>query len=557
MGIPAAFTLSDAEKAAFNKFQPSHSTVFRFPDSGVIRHVKRRIATTYLGASEDQKYDEGSEQQGYLTPHAPIDTYGYDTVFAVHIDEVNRSLAASMGKDIPTDFHVDGSGGLVSYTMNGIFDKWTVSGGSGALLNMTLHLKSGDLDMGLIKYKYPQCNPVSLAGVSIVVQIRLNLLEETIQSEEKKDGSMNDLRMKLERTTENPSPVKYLEMTGLTMECIPEADREAVVSQVEAFVMSGVSDWVMTHADDITFIFTKVRLSSKLAEDGFDWMTPTSTSYAYVDRADDEGGNRSMLGVLNLTDNKDGSSLAQQISPHSIPGDSPAAFLLSREMVMTKILKPSLGAAFEGATEGDFVYDPKSFTVTATKSLTGKQVEDENGKKYTPRFTFFQVSFVSGAIQIDSKTEFNISLGITGHARSTVKYQYILKEGTQEIILSKDHELTADYWCEVSPGAIGLAAGLAVFATCVGAVLMVAGGAGVVVALALSAVLCAGLSATGLAIAAAVGKGQAHDQLTANELVNQAILPFDWTGAEKDMKLSDVKVYECLQLVGDPSFMKG
>jgi len=532
------YQLSQEDIEALDKLRPEHPIRIRLPKAAPMglnlvsegslipveseENLKLRMpvamTATMAAASvsdipDNRREAKGHTEKGTTGVRANVDTFGYDTVFAIRVGKVNKALETALAKkQIPDTFNI-AKGGLIPHKFSGSFDAWKINGGgSGDLVNMAIPFKNavfkaGDYD-------------IDFSGVSMIVQIKLTLLNSPQQPSNPKEGVKKHLVMDL-----SPSVVTYLRLEGIDKVKLP--DDKDTRDQLLDVVGSGLRNWVVENAEKITYIFSKIQLNKDLSEKGFEWLTPTSTTYAYTDTIGDTSKENGVIGLLNLTKNKDGSRLAQQISPNSIPDGKDAAFLISRDMVLTQILLPALPHAFKGVSESDFEFNPKMHKIRAKKAMEGKKVKDDKGKEYTPSITSFEVTFISGGIQIDTKAEWTISWGITGHVITTTIYQFNLDEKTQQLTLKQDYILRSDHWCEISSGAIAIGAGLAIFATCVGAVLLVAGpGWGVVVALVVAAVICAGVTGAVYGIVKAIGEGNASHKAQANILINKAIALF-------------------------------
>lgn len=54
--------------------------------------------------------------------------------------------------------------------------------------------------------------------------------------------------------------------------------------QVAQWVMEGaLQAWFITHLEDFTHVFAIVALNRKVDHDGFQWLAPQYTGYAYID----------------------------------------------------------------------------------------------------------------------------------------------------------------------------------------------------------------------------------------------------------------------------------
>lgn len=265
---------------------------------------------------------------------AIADTFGWDTVFAIGLQAVNSSI--KKGGSTPKGFTKTMSGAGLAVTVNGTFDTWqVVPGGDGQNLHISMPVPT---------LKYDDGKQVKVFDdLLALVEVRLTLLPQPDQPSG--DGQWMDLRLRTAADQlllgsapagKKPVYVLDLEFNGTVQ---PEGFEGAIIQQM-------LGDWLQdpVNLQSFNHVFASVNLNSKAAVGAFQWLMPTSVSYAVIDRGTLE---TSTFALLCMTDKRKAPE-AHQVSPFVICEGHRAGMLISRERFLSQLLLPGIGTMFTG-----------------------------------------------------------------------------------------------------------------------------------------------------------------------------------------------------------------
>jgi hypothetical protein len=311
------------------------------------------------------------------------DTFGWDTVFAIALNDVNRAIVHCGSS--PGAFSRSASGSGMNVTVEGMFDDWqVVPGGDGQNLHMALPITTLKYDTGDEVKQFDQ--------LLALIEVRLTLLPQPDSSSDGSDGGQwMDLKL---RTGGNQlllgaAPAGNQPVYVLDLECKGDVKPEGLES---AIIQQLLLEWLRQpeNLQSFNHVFASVDLGAKAAVGAFQWLMPTHLSYAVIDRGTLES---STFALLCMTEQRDADGLAHQVSPFVIPDGHRAGMLLSRERFLSKLLLPGIGTMFSGPVKEQkgkkwpndyFEVDEKDATIVnlADIKIDNFQVE-ENGDKYT------------------------------------------------------------------------------------------------------------------------------------------------------------------------------
>lgn len=130
-----------------------------------------------------------------------------------------------------------------------------------------------------------------------------------------------------------------------------------------------LSQWFNTNIGEFNHVFCVLDLSPSLAQDkNYDWIKPTSTSYAVTDKGTLE---TSVFGVLTMTQGHTPPS-SHQVSPNAIPStaNANAGFLISGVCFMKNMMLAGAQSIFNGAPSTSFDISNDGLTITNNAKLT-------------------------------------------------------------------------------------------------------------------------------------------------------------------------------------------
>jgi len=240
--------------------------------------------------------------QALASPEPEADTFGWDTVFAISITDANRAILRAGVS--PPSFHFEDTDGT---TIQGSFGPWQICrGGDGDLITFTIPITTGDMRFDGKGY--------ALASASVIMEVRLHYLPQSPASRPPRSADVP-----LQQETQHNL---VLRTTSVNADDPPVTVREVRLGdqsmpQVAQWVMEGILQaWFVANLEAFSHVFATVTLNRKVDHDGFQWLAPQYTGYAYFDGTTDEN---SYLGVLCMTQRPNADGLAPQLSRTAIP----------------------------------------------------------------------------------------------------------------------------------------------------------------------------------------------------------------------------------------------
>lgn len=359
-----------------------------------------------------------------VDPVDVADTYGWDTVFAIHIADANAAIAAQ--KTSPCSFRqVDEAEG---YTIEGAFGDWSiVPGGDGDLICMALPIND-------VRVTGPG-GPWSVSGV-IRTNIRLDLLH---------DAQVASRRHLKVRTTPIAEGVPVAVVVGSSF---PAPDPPFLAVTVVHALMQ---DWLNANLGDFDHVFSTVDLDRQGASGAFQWMQPTDSAYAYTDLGSVTDG---ALAILCMTGGRSSAGLIQQVTDQCIPRGQRAAFLISKARVMEQLLLPSIPLSFRNAKPGDFkLSDTDESVVNASEGINFTVTHE--GSDYSAKIISLNASISGQVMKFDVTTGTELSPGIRAYTRSISQLDMTLgkaADGGQALEFADAVAPVVTHWTESDPG---------------------------------------------------------------------------------------------------------
>jgi hypothetical protein len=248
-----------------------------------------------------------------------VKTFGWDTAFILHFDDVNAAIAAA--NVTPPTFEQQLTIGGSPWSVSGTFDPWRLTGGSADTLEMTLPMRTVKVAGGTISEE--------LQDLPVIVQFELQKVPQ---------GNATP--------TSGPNTLQPTDFT-LT----PPAYPTNFPLEAKLAFQQAMPDWLAANASKIALAFATVDLDRKVSEgqQGIQWLLPTDTSYAVGQT--DEGDY--LFGVLSMVDGHSPVGNTQVLDPTAPTSPGRGSFLISQSIVLDNMVRPGLAAIF-GATPDKF-----------------------------------------------------------------------------------------------------------------------------------------------------------------------------------------------------------
>ncbi|MPW11542.1 TULIP family P47-like protein [Paraburkholderia sp. CNPSo 3155] len=474
------------------------------------------------------------------------DTYGWDTVFAIRVDDVNATIKrkgtspntfAASTQDPHTAIAVD---------VSGTFSDWQITlGGSGKLIHMqtpvTALKASGTI---------PGAGPVAFtfgAG-SFEIEIQLQYVPHT-ETPATGSGTFHDLKVRHTGASPQEQVVTVLDAYGFGTSTDPSATPfESVVDDVKA----AMQNWFNANLIDFEHVFATVNLNRTADQGLFAWLLPTYSSYAYVDGPTLDS---SVLGILCMTENRSADGLDQEISPNAIPQGARAGFLIAPERFVTEMLWPSMAIVYKGTQPGNFALNSdKTGLDLANGEVTIDSLKDSDGNSHETVLQNFELTTSDQLLTVDATTRVQVSPGIHAFTHTVSSYGLALhnntSSGKQSIYYVDKSSIPPAHWTEESEGVEitkileGVAAALSTLAMGVAT-----DGA----AFAAAAIVMGILSGVGSKIPDLIAAANTDDSPSIDLLVFNSVGPLQWTD-QADFNLVNVSLNYSVQMGGTPNF---
>ncbi|HOA93467.1 MAG TPA: TULIP family P47-like protein [Quisquiliibacterium sp.] len=473
------------------------------------------------------------------------DTYGWDTVFAVRVDDVNAAIARRGSS--PTSFagsSKDPHTG-VAVNVSGSFTSWQITmGGSGKLIHMSTPV-TGLKATGEI----PGRGPVAFTFGPGTFEIEVELVYVPHSDPPAgAPGTFHKLMVRHTGATPEEQVVTVLGAYNFGTSTDGSATPfEAVADDVKAAMQA----WFNANLADFAHVFATVNLGRTADQGQFAWLLPTYTAYAYIDGPTlDE----SILGILCMTQGRSAVGLDPEISPSAIPPGARAGFLIAPERFVTEMLLPSMPLVFKGAKVSDFALrtDGTGLTLAAGPASI-QNLKDDDGNTHQTLLKNFELTTSNQLLTVDATTQVEVSPGIHAFTHVVSSYGLTLHktaDGKETIFYVDKSSIPPEHWTEESEGVKitkileGIAAALIVIA-----ITVATDGAGFVAAAIVVGILAGVASKVPDIIAAA----NTDDAPSIDLLLFNSIDPLQWSD-QQDFDLVSASLNYSVQLGGTPKF---
>lgn len=462
-------------------------------------------------------------------PAPPVQTFGWDSVFAVRIADVNAQLRKPGASPATFDAALPGVA-----TCRGGFGPWQVlvgeDGGDGTILRMQAPVTQGTLTF--------QGTDHDMAGGTVVFDVELAFLEHP--DPPPPSGTRRALQVNAAAASAGQAVVHV-------------ADFRFGDDLVRALAIATLQGWFNANIGLFTHVFGLVDLNAVLAQQHLQWLAPRFTGYAYQNGSTEAD---SMLGILCMTAADTAAGATPQLSPAAIPLAQRAGLLISPDLMLRNLFLPSLLHAFPGAALGDFEVRPGP-EIGNLHEIALAPVK-HGGLTYHPVLQTMALRIDGDGMRLESLTRIPISPGIVAYARQTSFHQVTLRDrgdGTQTITLVEARPAETENWTDVATGIEIVKDILIIIAFVVELVLAaLTGGAALVIGGIIVGLLFGLAAATPDLIAAIAGGEVSRESPAVDVLVDAATGTVTWQGSGA-FRIGTVALSGAMVLGGDPQFL--
>lgn len=283
-------------------------------------------------------------------------TNNWDTVFAIEFADVNRAIAAS--GNYATSFDVSQTSGGETAHLFGTFDAWRMTGGADQNIIMTLPIPTFTLE-------FTGDDDKSRENAWLRIQVALDRIPRKSNGDK---GTTIDFRTALRSNTGTDIvKIDSFGWPGSDDPTDPNYDSD-LVEDVKILL----ADWFRQeeNLEQFDHTFCTVNLNARAAKEAFQWLMPTTATYAVKELADDRVG---AFGVLCMTENRDAPE--NQTLNINILQDGKAGLLINKDRFLEKFIKPGLSALFTTpADDPNWVDDHFGLSESGTSITNTKAV---------------------------------------------------------------------------------------------------------------------------------------------------------------------------------------
>lgn len=304
-------------------------------------------------------------------------TNGWDTVYALYFPDVNTAIRVAKSSPPPFTFTDSGT------TLAGSFGDWQLSaGGDGENLHMSIPITSSTLTM--------TGAPIACTLITVTIEVKLGWLSSD-------NTSTQQLKVATTSDTPQDAPVNILPSSTNY-----GTNKLSIMQQGVYIALLG--EWFNQSLKAFQHVFSTITLNTILDKNqGFQWMMPTSTLYAVVDKADSTGAedfDKSIFGVLCMTGNRTSPGV-HTVSPYAIPDGANSAFLISPERVLGDMFLPGLPYMFKGRpATSSFTVTPTTITNNVDLQFTDQLLDNGNTVAPTIPAGNFTIELIGNLVEI-------------------------------------------------------------------------------------------------------------------------------------------------------------
>lgn len=334
------------------------------------------------------------------TTTGEISTFGWDTAFAVRIENVNAAIVSQ--KSSPAGFSFTDPADAQVHC-SGTFGDWqVVRGGDGSGVNVQLPLLSISGQMkdndGYVPY--------TCAGASIIVTVRLTYFDT---------GQPNEQNLKVKPTSDTPD-VPVVELYSADFSQHPVQPSYALYA-----IQAAVMNWCADNLADFEHVFSVIDINDEADTGAWSFLKPTAVSYAYVDGETDADA---FLGVLAMTTGSPSGGLQQVLDTRIVQASEEGAFCISRGLLLSKLILPNLMALWPNLQATQISVLDDCIKLNPNQSVDLPQTEYQ-GNTYTPQLKQFTLSIEGQQVTIDAYTETDVQDGVTAWCRNVAQYTLV------------------------------------------------------------------------------------------------------------------------------------
>lgn len=337
-------------------------------------------------------------------------TYGWDTVSAVRVGDMNRTIREAGSSPQRFEQAIDSGAGVV----RGRFGDWQIdAGGDGRLIHLAIPLEGVDASYGGQSW---QGDALALVEVQLhfvphgTLQANSQSLRHALVVRSAQDAA---------RLTALPgvaAPAQMPIANVLDVEYDGGADPGMLVTTM---IKLALTEWLCANLDQFTHVFATVNIHQVATDDAFHWLKPTYATYVFLSQPNPDD---SVFAILCRTGERSPDDLIEQISPYAIPQGVEAGFLLSPARMLSDMMARSLPDVLNGLKLKDIKVEEQQNRLKVSKNVKLQKVKDEKGREVEPVLENLEVELRERELIMKSTISTKVGAGITSVGESQCFY---------------------------------------------------------------------------------------------------------------------------------------
>ncbi|CAH1763917.1 12042_t:CDS:1 [Entrophospora sp. SA101] len=368
------------------------------------------------------------------TQEQEFQTNNWDTVFAVRVADVNNAIINGMTKHpekYPQNWSAEVKKSLTSndYSGNGTFGVWQVTlGGSGTILRMKVPVKNCTIIANSAN--------ISVESATAYIEVHLKFLSY---------NNNENNKVLVVKTTSSSSTETAVLVQSVILDNVDPQNND-----INNALKNLLQNWFNDNLIQFTHVFAAVDLNiTAAAGEGFQWLLPTTTSYAYIDGTTE---NNSVLAILSMVNGNSTDITVQSVEAGAIPKGSRACLNISKQLFIKEMILPNMKHVFEKSPADNFITTHNGMEVEIKDSVALNSIFHA-GLYYYPTLTKFTMTINVDTIEMYMFIHIPISPGIDAYVETTGYYRIKLvtaEDGTQKMTYEVAKEPLTKTWHEVA-----------------------------------------------------------------------------------------------------------
>ncbi len=296
----------------------------------------------------------------------PVDTLGWDTVYAAPFPVVNSAIMAD--KTYPASFNYTDDTGVV---ISGTWTSWQlVQGGSGSNVQMVCVVEKGSIS-GLSQ---PDGD---LTGSSIIMQVNLTQVTDASKKftdKTAKKGTGNAVALVTNAKAQGVDPA----VSVLSSSSYPKVTSALFLDLINTVF----GKYFCQNISDFTHVFSIMMLNEEADNGSFSWLKPSAYTYA-VGEPVGASIDDCVFGLLCKVDGGQIQPTDQQAvdidALQNLPAGSNSTFLISAEKLTEHMLLNGAINTIQGSKASDFTIGVDGVSISNNADITWGNFQTKDG----------------------------------------------------------------------------------------------------------------------------------------------------------------------------------